>query len=168
MNATGEMLEAGFALAVPASQSQFRWLGRGPYASYPGKDRHTDHGLFHLHRDDLYFPGNRRAVEIASLATPSGAGVLLAGDGMTIDLEKKDAVTILSHLSVVPREHEATVVGVNVDVSARVPSPAIKSISGSFILIPLSTDWPAPLRAWFGSPSHRVEAFKPFLHSYDQ
>jgi beta-galactosidase len=168
VNATGEMLEAGFALAVPASQSQFRWLGRGPYASYPGKDRHTDFGLFHLHRDDLYFPGNRRAVEIASLAAPSGAGVLLAGHGMTIDLEKKEGVTILSHVSVVPLEHEATVVGVNVDVSARVPSEAIKSISGSFVLIPHSADWPAPLRAWFGSPTDRVDVLTPFLRSYDQ
>lgn len=53
INATGEILEAGFALALPAAQSEFRRLGHGPYAGYSDKDRHSEYGLFHLNRDDV-------------------------------------------------------------------------------------------------------------------
>ena len=38
-NATGTVLEAGISFLLPATLSEFRWVGKGPYASYPGKDR---------------------------------------------------------------------------------------------------------------------------------
>ncbi len=167
-HATGELLEAGFALALPTAQSEFRWLGQGPYAGYPGKDRHNDYGLFHLNREDLYFPGNRRGVELASVAAPSGAGVLLAGDVMTVDLENKEGATILSHLALVPGERSASETGENVDISSRLKASAIQSISGRFTLLPLSAEWPRPLATWFGPASSRVAVKKPFLRSYDQ
>lgn len=166
--ATGEMLEAGFALALPAARSDFRWLGEGPYAGYPGKDRQNEYGLFHLHRDDLNFPGNRRAVELAAYSSPAGAGVLLAGNHMTVDLENKDDVTILSHLAVVPGEQSTSEHGENVEVSSRIDAATLQAISGAFTILPLSADWPAPLRAWFGEPGERVPVLKPFLSSYDQ
>jgi beta-galactosidase len=169
VKATGEVLEAGFALAVPAAQSEFRWLGQGPYAGYPGKDRLNEYGLFHLNRDDLYFPGNRRGVELASLASPSGAGVLLAGSGMTVDLENVGATTILSHLALVPGERSNNEgKGENVDVSSRLKAGSVKNIAGKFTLLPLGGHWPKPLTNWFGSPGDRVGVTKPFLRSYDQ
>jgi beta-galactosidase len=169
VKATGEVLEAGFALAVPAAQSEFRWLGQGPYAGYPGKDRLNEYGLFHLNRDDLYFPGNRRGVELASLASPSGAGVLLAGSGMTVDLENVGATTILSHLALVPGERSNNEgKGENVDVSSRLKAGSVKNIAGKFTLLPLGGHWPKPLTNWFGSPGDRVGVTNPFLRSYDQ
>lgn len=36
---------------------EFRWIGRGPYAGYPGKERLSDFGLWHLNHEDLYFRG---------------------------------------------------------------------------------------------------------------
>lgn len=30
--------------------AEFRWIGQGPYAGYPGKDRLNEFGLFHLNR----------------------------------------------------------------------------------------------------------------------
>lgn len=168
VKATGEMLEAGFALAVPASQSEFRWLGQGPYAGYPGKDRLNEYGLFHLNREDLYFPGNRRGVELAFLANPSGAGVLLGGSGITIDLENKGHTTIFSHLALVPGERSSNEDGENVDVSSRIKADSVKSIAGKFKLLPLGAGWPEPLTQWFGSPNTRVKTTKPFLRSYDK
>jgi beta-galactosidase len=168
INATDEMLEAGFALEVPSTQSEFRWLGQGPYAGYPGKDRHNEYGLFHLNQQDLYFPGNRREVELASLANPSGAGVLMGGSGMTVDMENKEEAIIFSHLALVPGESSSNEDGENVDISARINAATIKSIAGQFKLLPLGTNWPQPLMAWFGSPNARVKVTKPFLRSYDQ
>ncbi len=168
VNATGEMLEAGFALAMPAAQSQFRWLGQGPYAGYPGKDRLNEYGFFHLNREDLYFPGNRRGVELACLASPSGAGVVMGGNGMTVDLETKEDTTILSHLALVPGERSSNEAGENVDVSSRLKAGAIKSIAGKFQMLPLSASWPELLTNCFGLPGERIETRKPFFRSYDQ
>ncbi len=168
-HATGEVLEAGFALAMPAAQSEFRWLGQGPYAAYPGKDRLDEYGLFHLNREDLYFPGNRCGVELASLASPSGPGVLLSGSGMTVDMENLQDTTIFSHLALVPggtSSNEGK--GENVDISSHLKAPSIQSIAGQFTLLPLGANWPAPLTQWFGSPSARVKTLKPFIHSYDR
>ncbi len=168
-HATGELLEAGFALSVPAAQSEFRWLGEGPYAGYPGKDRLNEYGLFHLNRDDLYFPGNRRSVELALLAQPAGPGLLLVGSRLTVDLEKQGEATILSHLACVPGERGAQEgQGENVDISSRLKAASLNTISGRFILLPLSSEWPGPLVRWFGAPDRRVPVLKPFLRSYDQ
>ncbi len=168
-HATGDLLEAGLALSVPAQQSEFQWLGQGPYAGYPGKDRQNEYGLYHLNRDDLYLPGNRRAVELAAFAQPSGPGVLLSGERMTLDLENKDGATILSHLALVPGERSTNEgQGENVDISSRLKASSIKSISGRFILMPLSNEWPSHLAAWFGAPGTRVPVTRPFTRSYDQ
>lgn len=168
--ATGEVLEAGFALSVPSAHSEFRWLGEGPYAGYPGKDRLNEYGAFHLNREDLYFPGNRRGVELASLATPSGTGVLLGGGGsMTVDVEHGPEATVFSHLALVPGERSTNDgVGENVDVSSRLNAAAIKQIAGTFKLVPLGKSWPKPLSKWIGLPGDRVEAKKPFVWSYDR
>lgn len=167
--ATGLLLEAGFALSVPSAQSEFLWLGQGPYAGYPGKDRQNDYGLFHLNREDLHFPGNRRAVELATLAQPSGAGLLLLGEGMTVDLEKKEGCTILSYVSSVPGDQASAAARADyVDISANLKAESLAEISGHFTLLPLGTEWPAPLGRWFAARRGPVNVFKPYLHSYDQ
>ncbi|MFT3782087.1 MAG: glycoside hydrolase family 2 TIM barrel-domain containing protein [Nibricoccus sp.] len=167
--ATGEMLEAGFALSLPKTYSEFRWLGEGPYAGYPGKDRLNEYGTFHLHRDDLYFPGNRRSVEFASIANPDGVGVLLSGDRLTVDVENKGETTVFSHVALVPGEKNTSDgKGDNVEISSRLNAAAIKEIAGEFTLLPLDAIWPRPLMAWLGQPSDRVKVNKPFLSSYDR
>jgi len=167
--ATGLLLEAGFALSVPPSQSEFLWLGQGPYAGYPGKDRHNDYGLFHLNREDLHFPGNRRAVELAALCRQSGEGLLLLGEAMTVDLENKDGHTVLSHVSAVPGDQDFAAARADyVDISAYLKADTLGEISGHFTLLPLGNSWSRPLDHWFESIRGPVKAFKPFLHSYDQ
>lgn len=167
--ATGEMLEAGFALALPAAQSELRWIGQGPYASYPGKERQDEYGVFHLNRDDLHFPGNRREVEFAALVAPGGPGVLLAGDGMTVDLEKTGDTTVFSHLAAVPGDRTTNEgQGEKIDMSSRLAADQVGTFTGAFTLLPLPSAWPAPLATWLGEPSEHVAVTKPFLRSYDQ
>lgn len=171
-NATGEMLEAGFALALPAAQSEFRWLGEGPYAGYSGKDRQNEYGIFHLNREDLYFPGNRRNVELATFARPTGSGLLMSGTNMTLDLECLADTTILSDLAQVPGPKEGKGSGVdkneNVSISSRLNASSLRSISGKFTLLPLANVWPKLLKDWLGSSGARTKVTKPFIHSYDQ
>lgn len=170
INVTGEVLEAGFGLGVPARQSEFRWIGQGPYAGYPGKDRLNEYGIHHLSRQDLYFPGNRRGVEFSLLTEPKGAGILLTdGSAGTIDVEDKGDFTIVSHLSLVPGEEgNSADQGENVDVSSRLKADSINEVGGQFTIVPLSSKWPQSLKTWFGEPGEAVEVKKPFLRSYDR
>jgi beta-galactosidase len=147
---TGTFVETGFALEVPAAQTELRWLGQGPYAAYPGKDRLDEYGLFHLGREDQYFPGNRRGVELAFLANRSGAGILLAGDTLTVSLDYLEKRTIFSQVAS-GKEQEAGEV-----------------MSGSLTLLPLGTRWPQPLTTWFGPAGQSAQVHLRFAHSYDQ
>jgi len=95
--------------------------------------------------------------------------VLLAGDGLTVDLENKDGATILSHLAAVPGGYATNEgQGEKIDMSNRLAADQLRSIEGSFTLLPLSPAWPRPLATWQGAPSERVPVLKPFLRSYDQ
>jgi beta-galactosidase len=169
VNASGAFVETGLALAVPPAQSEFRWLGQGPYAGYPGKDRLNEYGLFHLNREDLYFPGNRRGVEMAFLANPSGAGVLMAGTNLTVSVDHLDDSTVFSQIAMVPGQgSDKKIKGENVDNQSEMKAGSLKNISGQFELLPLSTNWPAALGRWFGSPAQSAELHQAFYHSYDQ
>jgi beta-galactosidase len=169
VRATGSFVEGGLAFAVPAAQSEFRWLGQGPYAGYPGKTRLNEFGLFHLNREDQYFPGNRRGVELAFLARPAGAGVLLAGPKMIVTVDYQAGATIFSHVGLLPGQSgDSQGKGENVENKSEVKAESVKKISGEFRLLPLTTAWPAPLTTWFGAPGTPAKIRPRYLHSYDQ
>jgi len=169
VRSTASFVEGGLAFAVPAAQSEFRWLGQGPYAGYPGKNRLNEFGLFHLNREDQYFPGNRREVELAFLANPSGAGALLAGTNMTVTVDYQADATMFSHVGLLPgQSSDSNGKGDNVENKSEVNAASVKNISGRFTLLPLGAEWPAALTNWFGLPGDRVEINQRYLHSYDQ
>ena len=88
---------------------------------------------------------------------------------MTLDLERVNDTTFLSHLALVPGERSSDEgKGDNVDVSSRIKAESIKVVAGKFRLLPLGAGWPEPLTRWFGLPGERVETRKPFFRSYDQ
>jgi beta-galactosidase len=162
VNGKGMLLEAGVSLVLPEPASEFRWLGAGPYAGYPGKDLLNEFGRYHLNRTDLHFQGNRRNVEIALLTDPNGAGLALGGEGMDVSVERVGDDTVLSHNAVLSGR------GTKFDA----PDTMIKAenaprIAGKFTLHFLNTDWPTALTTWFGKPS-RAKATQPYFHSYDQ
>jgi beta-galactosidase len=163
LNATGSVLEAGLALVLPAKFSEFRWLGQGPYAGYPGKDRLNEFGLHHLTRDDIRFQGNRRGVELGVLASSSGDGVLLAGTTMELAVENTTNEVVLSQNALIAGRGNK-----GGDPETQIKAEEIKHIAGKFTLLPLTGKWPAPLTAWFGQPDQTAALQKPFYRSYDQ
>jgi beta-galactosidase len=162
-NTEGQLLEVGLSMIAPESATEFRWLGAGPFAGYPGKDALNEFGLHHLTSGDLRFQGNRREVDLALLTSKAGAGVLLGGTNMDVAVENVAGGILFNH---------------NARVSGRgnkggAPESSIKGsslnpIAGQFTLLPLSKEWPATLNCWFGSTSGKPELQKPFYRSYDQ
>lgn len=161
--ASGLFSEAGLSIVAPGGLDEFRWIGQGPYAGYPGKDMLNEFGVYHLNRADLRFSGNRRGAELAILSDATGAGfavVMAPGD---VAVERDGERTLLSHNALIGS------LG-NKGTSPEVAILAEKTprIAGTFSLVPLSNQWPAPLVRWFGEPAAAREVFRPFFHSYDQ
>ena len=160
-DAVGRLSEAGLSVVAPEGAGELRWIGQGPYAGYPGKDRLNEFGLFHLNRDDLHFQGNRRETDLAMLTTASGSGFALAADKADMAAERSGAQTLLSHNALIGS------LG-NKGTSPEVLIDQVPRIAGAFTLVPLARAWPAPLTRWFGQPAAAKSVFKPFVHSYDQ
>jgi beta-galactosidase len=161
--ATGGLLEAGLEMVVPAAQTELRWLGPGPYAGYPGKDRLNEFGLYRLSREDHRFQGNRREIELALLSSPAGKGVLVAGPKMDLALENRAAETLLSHNALVAGRGNK-----NVFPETKLDASEIKNIAGKFTLVPLAAGWPPAIQRWFAPVAGPGPIEQPFFRSYDQ
>ncbi|MYN06782.1 glycoside hydrolase family 2 TIM barrel-domain containing protein [Pseudoduganella aquatica] len=162
-DAVGSMSEAGLSVLAPAGTDEFRWIGQGPYAGYPGKDRLNEFGLYHLNRADLRFQGNRRETELAVLSSAGGAGFALATPAADVAVERNGDGTLLSHNALIASPGNK---GTTPEIA--IPLDAPRRIAGSFTLLPVSDAWPSPLVRWFGKPVAAKDVFKPFVHSYDQ
>ena len=155
--------EAGLSLVAPAGIGEFRWIGQGPYAGYPGKDQLNEFGVYHLNRADLRFQGNRRQTELAVLSDAAGAGFALALPAADVAVERHGARTLLSHNAVIgglgnKGTQPETIVALD----------KVGEISGRFMLLPLGGAWPGALQGWVGAPGAAGELLQPFFHSYDQ
>ncbi|HEY4248839.1 MAG TPA: glycoside hydrolase family 2 TIM barrel-domain containing protein [Lacunisphaera sp.] len=160
---TGHLLEAGLAVLAPRPATEFRWVGAGPYAGYPGKEALNEFGIFHLTRDDLHFQGNRRGVELAALTRTTGEGlVILSPDPTNIAVEKETDGIVMSHNALLSGLGNKGV-GPETNIAAK-----SAHITGHFTVVPLTSAWPGALIRWLGSPTATVSAFHPFYHSYDQ
>lgn len=162
-DAKGELTEAGLSIALPAAMTEFRWIGQGIDAGYPGKDRLNEFGLFHLNRADLRFQGNRRETELALLTTESGRGIALSATAADVAVERDGETTRLSHNAVISSLGNKAWLPETVAESAK-----IQHIKGSFTLVPLEDTWPTPISRWFGKPAAAKDVFHPFYYSYDQ
>ena len=162
-NATGSLSEAGLAILAPAGLSEFRWIGQGPYAGYPGKDRLNEFGLYHLQREDLRFQGNRRGTELALLTTAAGNGLALAMAPGDVAVERDGDGVLLSHNALV-----GGLGNKGTRPETRIAAQDAGHIAGSFQLLVLDAAWPAPLARWFGAPVGATDVLRPFYHSYDQ
>lgn len=163
-NATGIFLETGLSFALPRSLTEFRWLGEGPYASYPGKYELNDYGIYHLNCNDIYYEGNRTKVKLAAFTNKHGDGIGVLCDDANISVERTGKGIIFSY---------------NVDISGKgtkvhkseylVYAKEVKHIKGKFRIIPLDGKrWPKLFFDIFGNPAQTVKPFHPFLASYDQ
>ncbi len=155
--------ETGISFLLPASMTEFRWIGKGPYASYPGKTRLNEFGIHHLTAADIYFQGNRAGVDCAVFSDKAGNGFVLLADKANIAVECTPEGILVSH---------------NVYVSGRYNKgntpelfysfENIKEMNGSFIIVPIAKNWKPALEKLVGKPGEKVIPFTPFYNSYDQ
>ncbi|HEX8602212.1 MAG TPA: glycoside hydrolase family 2 TIM barrel-domain containing protein [Pseudoduganella sp.] len=163
VHASGLLSEAGLTVAAPAGAGEFRWIGQGPYAGYPGKDVLNEFGLFHLNRADLRFQGNRRGTELALLTGAEGAGFALVMAPGDVAVERDGDRTLVSHNALIGSLGNK---GTTPEVTHLAETTA--RIAGAFTLVPVGSRWPAALVRWFGKPAAAKDVQRPFFHSYDQ
>lgn len=151
--------ELGVAYLLPQEVDRVQWLGQGPYPTCPGRNRANRYGIWTLHKDDLYFEGNRMGVEACWLSDKYGNGVLISGDSLNISFEQTD---------------KGIVVTVNAAVSGMCPkfgsspfgvwSQKVGVLTGTFQFFETKAgQQPAP----FASPASVPAAFRPFYTQYD-
>ncbi|MDP4269440.1 MAG: hypothetical protein Q8909_04870, partial [Bacteroidota bacterium] len=159
----GVSLEAGISFLLPASLTEFRWVGKGPYPAYPGKDRLDEFGFFHLNSADLNFQGNREDVDVAVLSDAQGKGIVLVANKANIAVENSPQGIVVSHNAYVSgRFNKGGMPELKVNVEK------LQEISGQFSIVPLNGNWPDALQKLFGAPNKVSKPFVPFYNSYDQ
>ena len=166
-DAAWDSAEAGVCFDLPKEVTEFRWQGMGPYEAYPKRDLLVDFGVWHLNKDDLYFPGNRSQVTAAIVCDKSGAGylVLPATDGEALNVAVENTASGAMRLCV-----NAFVSGIYRKRGWPKDMRHVEAgekIEGAFRLVPISADWPEELRKVFGDPNSTVPATRPFYRNYD-
>lgn len=162
-NTTGIFLETGLSFVIPGSFSEFKWVGNGPFPSYPGKSKLNEFGFYHLNSGDLNYQGNYSKVQIAVLSDSKGNGFAVLCNNANIALEKISEGILFSHNSNVSgRYSKKSLPDIKINAEDE------KEISGSFTIIPLIGNWSRTLQQLFGLPTKTVPPFKPYYHSYDQ
>ena len=167
-DAAWDSAEAGACFTLPKEIAEFRWHGMGPYEMYPRRDLLDDFGVWHLNKNDLYFPGNRSGVTAAIVCDKSGAGWLV--------LPAKGQETLNIAVENTPDGRMRFCVNAFVCGKYRKRGwpadmrhiEAGEKIDGAFRLVPLGADWPKELRNVFGAPDEKVGVAKPFFRNYDQ
>jgi beta-galactosidase len=164
VNATAFFLEAGISFSVPADFSELRWIGNGPYPSYPGKSMLNEFGFYHLNSSDINYQGNRSNVRLLLMTDKNGNGFAVNCKNADLAVEKTNGGLLLSHNALVSGRYNK-----NSGPEFLYKASNVKSISGSFSIVPVSSkETPSVLLKLFGNLSKTVKPFKPFYHSYDQ
>ena len=164
VNATAFLLEAGISFQIPHQYSEMRWIGNGPYPSYPGKSILDEFGFYHLNSADINYQGNRSDVQLLLMTNKNGNGFAIKGNDANIAVENMPNYLLLSHNALVSgRYTKFTKPGFLYQAKD------VKEIAGSFTIIPIEVgNTPQKLLDLFGDLSKQAVPFKPFYHSYDQ
>lgn len=158
----GASVEAGYGLLLPETMCNFRWLGNGPYASYPSKDRLSEYGVWQMNSDDIYFPGNRMHVDALMVTDSNGNGFVMFMNDANVSFERHKEGLLVSHNCWQTSAF-----------NKHTWPEGIKSLSdvelkGHFSIMPVTAEWSPKLRSLFGAPEKSVPLNKPYYHSYDQ
>ena len=162
---SGVILEGGVSLGITELFHDLRWVGNGPFADYPGKRALNNYDIHEIHRDDLYFQGNRSGVELAALTTDRGASLLVIPiSGNNVAVERSDDGLIISHNALVSSRGAKS----NQPLTLHEASADLV-MEGSFKLVPVDDEmWEEELIHIFGDTDEEVVPYMPFAHSYDQ
>ena len=152
--------EIGVAWLLPKEIDHVQWLGMGPLASYPGRCKANNYNIWSLHKDDLYFEGNRMGIDAAFFSDKDGNGILVVGDSLNMNFEQTD---------------RGIVVTVNAAVSGQGPkfartafpvtSKNTDTLQGSFRICAVKDNELLPAMSFL--LSQPKTPFKPFLTQYD-
>lgn len=159
----GQIVEAGLTLRMPGTTTTARWIGNGPYACYPGKNKLDEFGVWQLNTDDAYFPGNRQNVSMMMLNETNGKGILLYPEEKAgnIALERYPEGIMVSHNMAVSKPYNKS----NRPSYVKLKEEPIK---GTFSIISISENWSRGMKLFWGAPTEKPESYVPFFHSYDQ
>ena len=155
--------ELGVAMLLDKKIDRVQWIGNGWLPTYPGRHRAGRYGFWALHKDDLYFEGNRRGVEAALLTDAEGNGLLVFGQQGNVSFEQTDRGIVVSC--------NAAVAGLGPKF-ARTAFPVVARqtppLKGSFYLYRVeAAKMPRLLRALFADPQAVPAPFRPFEKMYD-
>ena len=152
--------EIGVAWLLPKEIDHVQWLGMGPLASYPGRCKANNYNIWSLHKDDLYFEGNRMGIDAAFFSDKDGNGILVVGDSLNMNFEQTD---------------RGIVVTVNAAVSGQGPkfarttfpvtSKNTDTLQGSFRICAVKNNELPPAMSFL--LSQPKTPFKPFKTQYD-
>ena len=152
--------EIGVAWLLPKEIDHVQWLGMGPLASYPGRCKANNYNIWSLHKDDLYFEGNRIGIDAAFFSDKDGNGILVVGDSLNMNFEQTD---------------RGIVVTVNAAVSGQGPkfartafpitSKNTDTLQGSFRICAVKDNELPPAMSFL--LSQPKTPFKPFKTQYD-
>lgn len=151
--------EMGVAYLLDKRIDRVQWLGYGPYASYPGRQKANRYGVWALQQDDLYFEGNRMGVDAAWFSDKDGNGILITGKNLNVNFEQTDlgiVVTVNAAVSGQGPKFAQTAFGVW--------SNEIGTQEGTFQMMRTEAE---QLLSPFSAPAEIPAPFKPFLTQYD-
>lgn len=155
--------ELGIAFLLDQKIDRAQWIGNGPFATYPGRQRAGRYGFWALQQGDLYFEGNRRGVDAAWLSDKDGNGLLLVCKNGNVNFEQTDRGIVLTY---------------NVAVSGQGPKFArtafpviakeVGTVCGDFYLYRTKAEKiPQLLQSLFAHPQTIAAPFRPFVTQYD-
>ncbi len=151
--------ELGVAYLLSPRFDRVQWVGFGPFASYPGRHQANRFGCWGLHKDDIYFEGNRMGCDAVWVSDSKGNGIVFECNGANVNFEQTD---------------RGIVVSVNAAVSGQGPkfsrtsfgvwSDKIAPQKGSFHIY---TTRQGCVPKLFDNPGKVEGPFRPFLTQYD-
>ena len=155
--------EVGVAWLLPKEIDRVQWLGMGPLASYPGRCKANNYNIWSLHKDDLYFEGNRMGIDAAFFSDKDGNGILVVGDSLNMNFEQTDCGIVLTV--------NATVAGQGPKF-ARTAFPVTSKKTGmkkgEFRIYDIEAGkMPEMISHLLGKPVGQMVPFRPFQTQYD-
>lgn len=155
--------ELGVAMLLNEEITNVQWIGNGIMPTYPGRYKAGRYGFWSLHKDDLYFEGNRQGVDAALLTTTEGDGILLFCNNGNVNFEQTDKGIVVTYNLAVSGQGPKF---------ARTAFPVMadktSSLKGDFYLYRVDKDnCPAVISELFNSGEYNIVPFAPFKKQYD-
>jgi beta-galactosidase len=140
-----------------------QWIGKGIMPTYPGRYKAGRYGFWSLHKDDLYFEGNRQGIDAVLLTTTEGDGILLFCNNGNVSFEQTDKGIVLTYNLAVSGQGPKF---------ARTAFPVMadktNSLTGDFYLYRVNKDnSPDIISELFNSEKLNIVPFAPFKKQYD-